>query len=140
MTSETRPERPLPALDDDSAPYWEGMNEHELRFQRCTACSHVTYLPGPMCTACQSFDLEWFASGGRGTVYSWTVVQHMGHPAFEPPYAVLLVEMEEGPRVLGQLVAPNRNEWEQLEVGRPVRVVWDESEPEQTFAAFELAG
>ena len=62
----------------------------------------------------------------------------MGHPAFVPPYAVLLVEVTEGPRILAQLHAPNGDEWERLEVGMPVRVAWDESEPEQTFAIFEI--
>jgi len=135
---ESGPLRPLPVPTDDSAPYWEAMNRHELLLQRCRDCQHVTYPPGPMCTACQSFELEHFVSSGKGHVYSWTVVQHMGHPAFDPPYAVLLVEVEEGPRIIAQLLAPNSNEWEQLEVGTPVRITWDESEPKQTFAAFEI--
>ena len=62
----------------------------------------------------------------------------MGHPAFEPPYAVLLVEVEEGPRIIAQLAAPNGDEWERLEVGTPVRIAWDDSETEQSFAIFEI--
>ena len=77
-----------------------------------------------MCDACQSFDLEHFVASGRGRVYSWTVVHNMGHPAFAPPYAVLLVEVEEGPRILAQLAAPDGDEWERLEVGMPVRMVF----------------
>ena len=138
MVDESGPLRPLPHPTDDSAPYWEAMNRHELLLQRCLDCGRVVYLPAPMCDACQSFDLEHFLASGRGRVYSWTVVHNMGHPAFVPPYAVLLVEVEEGPRILAQLHAPDGDEWERLEVGTPVRVAWDESEPEQTFAIFEI--
>ena len=138
MVDESGPMRPLPYPTDDSAPYWEAMNRHELLLQRCLACGHVIYLPAPMCSECQSFDLEHFTASGRGRVYSWTVVRHMGHPAFEPPYAVLLVEVEEGPRIIAQLASPNGDEWERLEVGTPVRIAWDDSEPEQSFAIFEI--
>lgn len=138
MPDEPAALRPLPVPTDDSAPYWEAMNRHELLLQRCGACGRVVYLPAPMCDECQSFDLDHFVASGRGRVYSWTVVRHMGHPAFEPPYAVLLVEIEEGPRILAQLAAPNGDEWERLEVGTPVRIAWDDSEPEQSFATFEI--
>ena len=66
MTSPA-PNRPIPFPDRDSTPYWEGQNNHELRFQRCTQCTAVVYPPGPMCTACQSFDLKWFTASGKGT-------------------------------------------------------------------------
>ena len=138
MADESGPLRPLPVPTEDSAPYWEAMNRRELLLQRCLDCPRVVYLPAPMCDACQSFNLEHFVASGRGRVYSWTVVHHMGHPAFEPPYAVLLVEVEEGPRILAQLAAPNGDEWRRLEVGMPVRIAWDDSEPEQTFAMFEI--
>ena len=138
VVDESGPMRPLPLPTDDSAPYWEAMNRHELLLQHCLDCDRVVYLPAPMCDECQSFNLEHFVSSGRGHVYSWTVVHNMGHPAFVPPYAVLLVEVAEGPRILAQLHAPNGDEWERLEVGMPVRIAWDESEPEQTFAIFEI--
>ena len=133
--ADTEPTRPLPVPDLDTEPYWKGMNDHELRFQRCAQCEHVQFLPGPMCSGCQSFDLEWFTSSGKGTVYSWSGVEQHAHPAFEPPYTVLLVEMDEGPRVIAQLRGAEETE---LEIGMPVHVAWDDSEPEQSFAVFEL--
>jgi hypothetical protein len=97
---------PYPQPDRDTAPFWEGQNRHELRFQRCSRCQAICYPVGPLCPECRSFEFEWTTSSGRGTIYSYIVVRHQTHPAFRVPYTVVLVEMEEGPRVIAQLRAP----------------------------------
>jgi uncharacterized OB-fold protein len=124
--------RPFPIPDRDTAPFWEAQNNHELRFQRCIACGTVRYLVGPLCPKCRSFDFEWTASSGRGVIHSYTVVRHQTHPAFPVPYTIVLVEMEEGPRVIAQLRAP---EGAPVVIGAPVRVEW-EDHPHQSLPVF----
>ncbi len=124
--------RPYPRPDRDSAPFWEAQRRHELRFRRCTDCGAFRYPLTLLCPACRSFDFEWVASSGRGTVYSYTVVHHQTHPAFAVPYTIVLVQMEEGPRVVAQLRAPERTT---VSIGMPVRVEW-EDHPEQPLPVF----
>jgi uncharacterized OB-fold protein len=127
--------RPLPLPDRDTAPFWEAQARHELVFQRCTACKAVRYPVGPLCPECRTFDFEWIASSGRGTIHSFTVVRHQTHPAFPAPYTIVLAEMAEGPRVIAQLRAP---EGAEFGIGSPVEVAWDDS-AEQPLVAFVLA-
>ena len=126
--------RPFPYPDRDTAPFWEAQNRHELKFQKCTACGTVRYPVGPLCPECHSFEFEWIASGGRGTVYSYTVVRHQTHPAFPVPYTVLLVEMDEGPRLIAQLRARADA---RFDIGTPVRIEW-EDHPHQSLPVFVL--
>ena len=126
--------RPFPRPDRDTTPFWEAQNGHELRFQRCTRCQTVRYPVGPLCPQCHSLDFEWIVSSGRGNVYSYTVVRHQTHPAFPVPYTVLLVEMEEGPRVIAQLRA---SEDAPLDIGAAVQVEW-EDHPNQALPVFAL--
>ena len=126
--------RPFPHPDRDTAPFWEAQNQHELRFQKCADCGAVRYPVGPLCPECHSFEFEWKASSGRGTIYSYTVVRHQTHPSFPVPYTVLLVEMDEGPRIIAQLRAPGDASFD---IGTPVRVEW-EDHPHQSLPVFVL--
>jgi uncharacterized OB-fold protein len=123
---------PWPQPDRDTAEFWAAQNDHELKFQRCTDCGSVRYLVGPLCPECRSFGFDWIASSGRGVVYSYTVVRHQTHPAFPAPYTVLLVELEEGPRVIAQLRAPEGTE---IGIGARVRIEW-EDHPKQSLPVF----
>ncbi len=124
--------RPSPLPDRDTAPFWEAQNNHELKFQRCTGCQTVRYPVGPLCPECHSFDFGWITSSGRGRIYSYTVVRHQTHPAFAPPYTVLLVEMEEGPRIVAQLRA---SEDAPFDIDTPVHIEW-EDHPNQSLPVF----
>lgn len=95
----------LPAPSEDSRPFWEGCNAENLLLQRCAACSHVFYFARRLCPACGATELAWEASSGRGTIYSFSEV----HVAFQGPawnsqlpYTVVLVDLEEGPRMLSR--------------------------------------
>ncbi len=96
----------------------------ELRFQRCTACSAWRHPPRVRCASCGSGEWEWALASGRGRVYTWTITHRPIDPGFadEVPYAVLVVEMEEGPRLVGNLrdLAPS-----ELHLDLPVHVVLD---------------
>ena len=110
-------DRPTPVADSDSAPFWEGASEGELRIQRCRSCEKYIFYPRVICPNCMEPDPEWVTASGRGTVYSFTVV-HRAPPGFaeEAPYAVGLIELEEGVRMLARL------EGDDLVVGLPVVV------------------
>lgn len=126
--------RPVPLPDRDTAPFWEAQNNHQLVFQRCSDCGKVRYPVAPICPDCLSFAFQWIPSSGQGTIYSYTVVEHQTHPAFPVPYTVLLVEMEEGPRVIARLRAP---EDAAFDIGTPVRVDWEDL-PGQSLMVFVL--
>jgi uncharacterized OB-fold protein len=106
MTPEEAARKPLPSPDADSAAFWEGLARGELLLQHCLDCGAVHYYQQAMCRRCLSGRLEHRAASGRGTVYSYSVVHRAPGPAFrgDTPYAVLLVELEEGPRMISSLV------------------------------------
>lgn len=128
------PPRPYPQPDRDTAAFWEAQNNHELKFQRCMQCQVVRYTVGPLCPHCRSFGFEWIRSSGRGMLYSYTVVRHQTHPVFQVPYAVALVEMEEGPRIIAQLRIP---EGAEFGIGTAVRVEWEDY-PKQSLPVFVI--
>jgi uncharacterized OB-fold protein len=96
----------------------------ELRFQRCTACGTWRHPPRTRCAACGSDKWEWALASGRGNVFTWTVTHRPIDPGFadEVPYAILVVEMEEGPRLVGNLRDAAAS---QLTLGLAVDVVFE---------------
>jgi uncharacterized OB-fold protein len=130
--------KPLPSLQDLSGEFYDWCKRGELRFQRCGECGAWRHVPREMCPRCGSWQWEWTRSSGRGTVFTWTVVNVALHPAFagDVPLAPAVIEMEEGVRLLSQVVdCPP----EQLEVGLPVEVVLDEVTPEVSLPRFRRA-
>ena len=128
-------QKPLPQIDEVSRPYWEAAKRHELVLQRCQGCGHFRYPAGDTCPRCLSDRLEWVKVSGRGRVYTWTVFHKVYHPAFaeDMPYAVVAVELEEGPRLLTNLVDCRL---EDIEVGMPVEVVFDDVTEEISLSKF----
>jgi predicted GIY-YIG superfamily endonuclease/uncharacterized OB-fold protein len=126
--------RPYPRPDRETAPYWEAQRAHKLKFQRCSDCGEFRFPVSPMCPACRSFNFEWTASSGRGAIYSYTVVHHQTHPAFSVPYTIVLVELEDGPRVVAQL---RQSDGKPVSIGIPVALEW-EDHPEQPLPVFVL--
>jgi uncharacterized protein len=119
-------------------PYWDGARQHQLLIQRCRACDHVWHPPLPRCPQCHSVDVAWTPVSGTGRVYTYTVVYHATHAAMvdKVPYIAALIELDEGPRVLTNL----RNCAEdQVRVGMPVKVLFEELTPEITLPQFEPA-
>jgi uncharacterized protein len=107
-----------PALNRDTAFFWEGARTGELRIQRCRACGALRHPPGPLCTRCGSPDRGHVVASGRGTVFSFVVHHHPPVPGKQLPLVIVLVELEEGVRMLGELhdVDPGS-----VEIGQPVR-------------------
>ncbi len=131
--------KPLPAVSNLNRPYWEGLVRRELRLQRCNKCSRVWYPPGPWCPACWSEDHTWSALSGRGRVSSWVVFHQAYFPSFadELPYNVAEVELDEGPRLLTNLVDVAEDE---IRIGLPVEIVYDTVVEDVTLAKFRPVG
>lgn len=118
--------RPRPSINRDNQFFWDGARRHELRIQRCDACGALSYPPLPCCAQCGSFDLSWVVSSGKGTIYAWAVPHHPPVPGFAYPLFVVLVELEEGVRIVSNLVDADR---EQVRIGQPVELCWLDSHP-----------
>jgi uncharacterized OB-fold protein len=126
---------PLPELEGLHKEFYDHCKNHALHFQRCKDCRAYRHVPREICAGCGSWDWEWAASSGRGTVFTWTVVVRPMHPDFIDacPYAPVVVEMDEGVRLLSLVdgVAP-----EDLEIGMEVEVFYDDVTGEVTLPKF----
>ncbi|WP_420620064.1 Zn-ribbon domain-containing OB-fold protein [Candidatus Poriferisocius sp.] len=97
------PIRPSPTVTDDSAVFWDAAAEGRLVAQRCADCGRLRHPPRPMCPACSSLEVEIAELSGQGTLYSYAILHHPQHPAFEYPVIAALVDLEEGVRLLSSL-------------------------------------
>lgn len=95
---------PLPHPTELSRPHWDACREGKLKVQRCRQCDTFVFIPQPCCTHCQSIELEWVESSGRGRVYSCSVVHRAPRPQFEVPYVVAIIELEEGWHMLSNVL------------------------------------
>lgn len=128
-----RPLRPRPFITRDNAFWFEAVAQGRLVFQRCTSCGRLRHPPGPVCPHCHSFTWDTVTSSGRGTLYSFTVAHHPKVPAFDYPHAVGLAEMEEGVRLMADIVdIPH----DQLRVGLPVQVRFTRHDEDLTLPQF----
>ena len=105
--------------DSIGAPFWDGCGRGELLFQKCGDCGQAQYPPLPLCGNCQSDQLVWTASSGRGVLYTYSVVTRPLDPSFAAPYTVIIVAMDEGWYMLSNLVDGDP---ETIEIGRRLAV------------------
>jgi uncharacterized protein len=98
-----RPPRPHPAITQDNAFWFEGARAHQLLIQHCTSCGTLRHPPLPACAACGSLEWDTVQSSGRGTLFSYVVVHYPQVPSFEYPLPIVLIELEEGTRVVANL-------------------------------------
>jgi uncharacterized OB-fold protein/acyl dehydratase len=99
-----KPRRLRPPFGHDNRWWWEGIEAGELRIQRCKSCGTLRHPPRPMCGSCQSLEWDWVVSKGAGTVYSYTVMHHPPIPGYDFPLAVALIELDEGTRLVANVV------------------------------------
>lgn len=129
-------EMPLPAVTPLTEPYWKGLEAGELRHQVCGSCGRVWLPAREECPSCLSDDVSWAASSGRGRIISWVVYHQASHPAFvqRVPYNVAIVELDEGARLITNIVADQS----ELAIERPV-ALRVEQEDGCFLPRFELA-
>jgi len=104
--------------DADNRFFWDGVREGRLLLQRCRSCAALRHPPGPMCARCLSLEWEAVEASGRGTIHSWVVSHHPTEPDAEPR-VVVLVDLEEGVRMVGNLTG---TPWRDIHNEAPVRV------------------
>ena len=96
--------RLVPSMTADTQFFWDGVKQHRLLVQRCTACSALRHPPRPMCPSCHSLGWDAIEASGRGTVYSFVMPRHPPLPWFDDGYVVALVDLDEGTRLVTDLV------------------------------------
>jgi uncharacterized OB-fold protein len=106
MDADVDSDSPVPAVNADSKPFWDAAREGRLILKLCTACRRPHFPPRHLCPRCWTPSSAWIESTGVGTVYSFTVMRRAPAPEFgaRVPYVVALVDLEEGPRMLTNVV------------------------------------
>lgn len=128
------PRRALPQPTPETRHFWEGTRAGELRLQRCDACHHVYFPPRPFCPRCASRAVSVVRASGRATLYSY-VIHHRPVPGFEPPYAIAVVTLEEGPRMMTNIIESPQTP-EALQLDMPVEVVFTKMTDEISLPLF----
>lgn len=111
--------RPMPGISDDTRFFWEGARAGKLLIQRCKGCGTLRHPPGPVCPSCHSFEWDTVEASGRGTVYSFVVMHYPEVAPFDHPNPIVLVELEEGTRLISQLVGVKPGD---VKIGQAVQV------------------
>lgn len=100
-----KPSRLKPPMGHDNGWWWtEVAQQNHLPIQRCGACKKLRHPPRPLCDACGSLAWDSIAASGRGTLHSFTVIHYPQFPGYEFPILAALVDLEEGERILSNLV------------------------------------
>lgn len=132
------PKKPVPIVNDWARPFWEATRRNALNIQRCKDCSKHIFYPRIACPHCGSTDVEWVEASGKGTVYSYTVVESNSPSAFvaDMPYVVAIVELAEGVRMLSNIVGCDPFT---VRCDMPVEVVFEKLDEEFTLPKFKPA-
>lgn len=127
--------RPRPSINQDVAFFWEGVADGRLLIQRCSSCQTLRHPPGPGCPECSSLEWETAEMSGRGEIHSFVRHHHPTIPPFETGHPVILVQLDEGPRIVSELAGRSG----EIEIGMRVEVQFDEVEEGLTLPRFHIA-
>ncbi|HYA35840.1 MAG TPA: Zn-ribbon domain-containing OB-fold protein [Candidatus Binataceae bacterium] len=130
--------KPLPHIDEEMRPWWEALQRHELYIQKCRQCGETRYYPRAQCTQCLSPKTEWVRCSGRGKIYTFTVTHQNQAAGFREslPYVLAYVELDEGVKLLTNIVECRS---EEVKIGMPVEVIYEDATPAVTLAKFRPA-
>ena len=130
--------KPVPAITAEMRPFFEAAARNELRIQRCTACGTHRFPARAICSECLSLESEWVPVSGRGEIFSFNVMHQVYHPGFagEVPYAVVVVKLAEGTKMISNLVGVSPQD---IRIGMPVRVVFERISDDVTLPKFVAA-
>jgi len=126
--------KPLPQPTPETQPFWDGAKAGELKLQRCSGCDHVYFPARPFCPACSSRDVNWFTASGRARLYSY-VINHRAPKGFEAPYVIAVVELDEGPRMMTNLIDCPQTP-EAMELDMPLEVAFEKATDDITLPKF----
>src|ERR1700740_944224 len=131
------PARAKPKPTPETQHFWDGTQVGELRLQRCDACAHVYFPPRPFCPCCACRAVSTFKASGKGKLYSY-VIHHRPAPGFTPPYSIAVVELDEGPRMMSNIVDCPQTP-EALELDMPLEVKFEKLDEQITLPLFRPA-
>ena len=131
------PTRTIPRPTPESAHFWEGTRNGLLLIQRCSSCAKAYFPPRPFCPACGSRDVAVVQASGRGTLYSY-VISHRPAPGHTPPFSIAVVTLEEGPRMMTNIVGCPQTP-DALELDMPLEVVFQTVDDSITLPLFQPA-
>jgi uncharacterized OB-fold protein len=104
--------KPIPVPSEESQAYWDGLRNRKLLMPRCDACGKYWFPPSLLCPHCNATNWTWTSTSGRGRIFSYVVYHRVYHPGFadEVPYAVAVIELDEGPRMVSNVIgiAPDK--------------------------------
>jgi hypothetical protein len=129
--------RPAPILTDDNHAFWDAAREGRLVTQRCGGCGRLQHPPRPMCPSCQGLEMEIVDLAGTGVVYSYSILHHPQHPSFDYPVVAALIDLDEGVRILSNLVDVPP---EDVRIGMPVEVRFVPTRDEMAVPVFAPPG
>ncbi len=127
----------LPTPTPETQHFWDGSRGGELLLQRCDECDEVYFPPRPFCPACASRSVSVFAASGKASLYSY-VINHRPHPAFDGPYSLAVVELQEGPRMMTNIVDTPQTP-EALQLDMPLEVTFEKLSDVVTLPYFKPA-
>ena len=130
-------QRKLPRPTPETQHYWDGTRVEELRLQKCNDCRETYFPPRPFCPHCSSRDVSVFTASGKATLHSY-VISHIPAPGLEPPYSVAVVALEEGPRLMTNLVGCDQTP-EVLKLDMSLEVTFEAQNDEITLPFFKPA-
>lgn len=131
------PGRALPQPTPETQHFWDGTREGELRLQRCDGCGKNYFPPRPFCPACGSRHVSVFPASGKAVLWSY-VIHHRAVPGFTPPYAIAVVQLAEGPRMMTNVVECPQTP-EALQLDMPLEVVFEKQNDAITLPFFRPA-
>src|SRR5262245_45111311 len=140
--SEMELERPLPQpITPEAKPYWEGAREGKLMLPRCRDCGKPHFYPRVVCPFCHSSNLEWMQASGRGKLFSFEIAHQILNKSFKvkPPVVLAMIELDEGPRMLANLVNVAADP-KTIRCDMPVEVVFEKLSDQVTLPLFQPAG
>jgi uncharacterized OB-fold protein len=133
------PARPKPVPTPETQHYWDGAAAGELRLQRCRPCGEAYFPPRPFCPSCGSRDVAVFAASGRATLYSYVINHRPAAPGFTAPYAIAVVQLEEGPRLMTNIIDLPQTP-EALVLDMALEVAFQRLDDKITLPVFRPAG
>ena len=135
-------ERPLPQpITPETKPFWDGLREQKLMLPKCGDCSRVFFYPRIICPHCQSRNVGWIQGSGRGKLHSFEIAYQTISRAFKvkPPYVLAMIELEEGPRMLSNLIDIEPDP-KKIKCDMPVEIVYQKMTDEVTLPLFRPSG
>jgi uncharacterized protein len=129
--------KPIPAITPDMREFFDGAREGRLMVQKCDSCGTLRFPAHDLCSKCNSTTSRWVAVSGRGEVFSFNIMHQLYHPGFasQVPYAVVMVELEEGCKFVSNLLGVNPHD---IKCGMPVEVVFERLSEAVTLPKFRL--